>query len=112
MQVFKALVVVAVLLTVAAQSQAVTLWIGDVDSFGLTNIINLNGPNATPNVDADPDEEADVNQEGKLTTGDFLPDLDNDGSVNVSGADEFDNRSAAAAWLAGLPMLVAMARRR
>lgn len=75
-------------LMLTQSASAVTMLIGDVDGFGFTN------PNAYESAqNSDPDTDGD----GIIEEGEFLPDLDNDGSSHVNGHDEFDNRSAAEA---------------
>lgn len=64
---------------------AVQTLIGDVDGFGFVN------PNQYESAQGGlPDTDGD----GIIEAGEYLPDLDNDGHVHVSGHDEFDNRSA------------------
>lgn len=76
-----------VMLTIPAH--AIFAQIGDVDSFGFSPAdIALNGPDGNP---------ADRNNDGFLTAGDTLPDLNGDGYVATGRGDDFDNRSAAEA---------------
>lgn len=79
-----------------ARSLAVTEIIGDVDGFGFALPLAppAEGPNSAPDVTSDGSPDVDQNQNGLLEPGDYLPDLDNDGSVHVTRNDEFDNRSA------------------
>ena len=69
---------------------AVTIQIGDSDSFGFADLSSLNNANGNP-VDA-------TAPFGRLNAGDALPDLDGDGQVIwsswVQPGDNFDNRSA------------------
>ena len=63
---------------------AVSITIGDVDGFGFTDPSQYDSAqNANPDTDLD----------GIIEPGEFLPDLDDSGNVNVSSDDEFDNRS-------------------
>lgn len=68
-----------------APASAVTLQIGDVDSFGFTVSPALLDAQGNP---------ADTDGDGALEPGEALPDLNGDGAVLVN-SDEFDNRSAA-----------------
>ncbi len=74
------------MLLLAQAASAVTITIGDVDGFGFVN------PNSWENAQGG---SPDTNGNGIIEDGEFLPDLDDDGHVWVTGSDEFDNRSAA-----------------
>jgi len=71
-------------------SYAVTVYIGDADGFGFTNLENYQAPN-----DYQDNEVAtvDLNGNGILDMGDVLPDLNDNGMVGYKGNDNFDNRS-------------------
>ena len=62
--------------------------IGDADGFGFRNAAELRRP--TQGVGPGP---ADLNENGVLEPGEFIPDLNGDGRVWYLGQDEFDNRS-------------------
>lgn len=79
------LVATAALLAATGTAQAVSIVIGDVDGFGFTN------PNSYQNAQGG---LVDTNGNGIIEAGEYLPDLDGDGHVWVTGHDEFDNRSA------------------
>ena len=74
-----------VLAVLSSAALGVTTLIGDVDGFGFVN------PNASwqSAQNTSPDTDGD----GVIESGEYLPDLDNDGAVHVGGNDEFDNRS-------------------
>ena len=72
-----------------AASQAFTrIRIGDADGFGFTDTVSLRRP--VQGIGPGP---ADTDGDGVLEPGEFLPDLNGDGSVWWLGQDEFDNRS-------------------
>lgn len=67
---------------------AVSVRIGDIDGFGYTNVSSLLGFDALP---------ADRNGDGILGAGDVLPDIDQDGDMQLESGeigDVFDNRLA------------------
>ena len=67
---------------------AVSVVIGDIDGFGYTNASSLLGFDGLP---------ADRNGDGILGAGDVLPDIDQDGDMQLESGeigDVFDNRSA------------------
>ncbi len=68
------------------QAQAVTIMIGDRDGFGFSSTTGLVSPQGCP---------ADVDGNGIIEPGEFLPSLDGDGDVFPDGGDDFDNRSVA-----------------
>jgi hypothetical protein len=72
----------------AGSAMAVKMTIGDIDGFGFESPNTYQSAQDTP-----PDSDGD----GRIEPGEFLPDLDNSGGVNISSDDEFDNRSAAEA---------------
>ena len=81
--------VLAAVLLSALPAGAVTEMIGDADGFGLdpTGLVRATGaPHTTP---------ADTDGDGLLEPGEFLPDLNQNGSVAVGSGDIFDLRSAA-----------------
>ena len=80
-----------------APAAGVTVIIGDVDGFGFGDSTALRGPRSATDVTGDGIPDADTDQDGILTPGEYLPDLDADGYVHVTGHDEFDNRAAAEA---------------
>lgn len=69
----------------AGSAQAVTQLIGDVDGFGFdpTGLVAASGA------------PADTDGDGRIEPGEFLPDLNGNGNVQVNGGDDFDNRSGA-----------------
>jgi len=67
-------------------ANALTMLIGDADGFGF---INPNQWESAQNTHPDADGD------GIIEAGEYLPDLDNDGYVRVTGNDQFDNRSPA-----------------
>jgi hypothetical protein len=78
----------------ATPANAITVRIGDVDSFGFP----LTG-NPSVQTYQNPNNAglADANGDGFLTAGDTLPDLNNNNKLATGQGDDFDNRSAAEA---------------
>jgi len=74
----------------AAPALAVTQTIGDIDGFGFKADSSLMRATVAPHT-----TPADSDGDGIIEPGEFLPDLDLDGRVQVNCGDEFDNRSAA-----------------
>ncbi len=69
-----------------------TIRIGDIDGFGYGTGSGLNAANGgAANVGAG----GVLGAEALPTIGDYLPDLDGDGTVQIFQGDDFDNRSAA-----------------
>lgn len=79
-------VLVSSILCMAVSASALTMLIGDVDGFGFDTPNAYNSAQGTP-----PDTDGD----GIIEAGEYLPDLDGDGSSHVTRHDEFDNRSTA-----------------
>src|SRR5688572_4535676 len=81
-------IAVVVGLMTAEDADAITIRIGDADGFGFsptTGLVRATGsPHTTP---------ADTNGDGVLTAGEYLPDLNKNGSVDSGSNDTFDNRS-------------------
>lgn len=74
-----------VLSLITGQSaMAVTIYVGDQDGFGFTDVSTLVGGDKKP---------ADANNDGVLNPGDTLPDKNRNGTVAVSSGDDFDHRS-------------------
>lgn len=76
----------AAMATIAASAGAVTQLIGDVDGFGYAPTAGLFAASGAP---------ADTDADGIIEFGEFLPDLNGNGSVAIGSGDEFDFRSAA-----------------
>jgi hypothetical protein len=70
---------------------AVTQIVGDEDGFGI-DPTGLVRPGPEPH-----DQPADVDGDGFIEIGEFLPDWDEGGTVSVDGSDHFDHRSDAEA---------------
>jgi len=68
----------------SSNSYAVTMQIGDIDSFGFDELSSLVGADGKP---------VDRNNNGILDSGDVLPDLNRNGYVAVGHGDDFDNRT-------------------
>ena len=64
---------------------AYTKTVGDIDGFGFNNPNNYQSAQGS---------DPDTNGNGIIEPGEFLPDQDSNGAVNVSGQDQFDNRSS------------------
>jgi hypothetical protein len=76
---------VAFLLGIISSASAVTMMIGDFDGFGFsptTGLLSAQGG------------DADVDGDGIIEFGEFLPDLNENGSVATGSNDDFDLRSA------------------
>ena len=69
----------------AGSAMAVTKTVGDIDGFGFNNPNNYQSAQGS---------DPDTNGNGIIEPGEFLPDQDSNGAVNVSGQDQFDNRSS------------------
>ena len=79
-------------MTPAIASPFTEIRIGDVDGFGYGAAAGFSAANGGPvNVGAG----GVLGAEALPTIGDFLPDLNGDGAVQISQGDDFDNRSAA-----------------
>lgn len=81
---------VCMCLVFQVNSYAVTVYIGDADGFGFTNLENYQAPNDYQDNEV---PTVDLNGNGILDMGDVLPDLNNNGMVGYKGGDNFDNRS-------------------
>jgi hypothetical protein len=80
------LLIAVVSLASAAPAAAATIRIGDIDGFGFSPTIGLFAASGAV---------ADTDNDGVLTAGEYLPDLNRNGSVADGSGDAFDNRSAA-----------------
>lgn len=79
----------------AHQAQAVTQVVGDIDGFGIdpTGLLADRDNDGDNNASTAP--PADVDGDGIIEAGEYLPDWNNNGSVAVGSGDSFDNRDAA-----------------
>lgn len=70
----------------AGTASAVEQLVGDIDGFGYTSTAGLRRTTGAP---------ADTDGDNRLEAGEFLADLNQNGSTAVNSGDNFDNRSAA-----------------
>ncbi len=77
----------AITLAFAGTAGAVTQLVGDIDGFGIDPTGKVR---ATP---APHDQPADVDGDGMIEAGEYLPDLNRDGTTVVGSGDAFDNRT-------------------
>ena len=71
-------------------ANVVRMLIGDIDGFGITPTTGLVRATGAPH-----NSPADVDGDGRISAGEFLPDWNKDGQTAVGRGDDFDRRSAA-----------------